>query len=271
MVLSASHNKVEAIGIFCHKVLAANRNTEVSTLALGFLLSQMGYLRQTDANRADIIVRICHTRNTQTQLRTTDMKDYLDLYFSEFLIIISIINLVLLGYLVFYLKKHKKLHIPHKEQPHKEQPTPFTLHKKEVEKRVEEKVEREIEREETDNNFLPNKKKENYVELLRPRIAKWVESKAYMREQFTIEELAAKLYTNKTYLSSFIREEYSMNFSGWIAHLRIEEAKRMMRENPDQKLIDVAFNVGFSSLAYFSSVFSKIEGVSPSVWLKKAN
>ena len=35
------------------------------------------------------------------------MKDYLELYFSEFLIIISIINLVLLGYLTFYLKKHK--------------------------------------------------------------------------------------------------------------------------------------------------------------------
>lgn len=116
---------------------------------------------------------------------------------------------------------------------------------------MEEKVEKKIERKETDNNSLPNKKKEKYVELLRPRIAKWVESKAYMREQFTIEELAAKLYTNKTYLSSFIREEYGMNFSGWIAHLRIEEAKRMMRENPDQKLIDVAFNVGFSSLAYF--------------------
>lgn len=208
------------------------------------------------------------------------MKDYLGLYFSELLTIISIINLVLLAYLVFYLKKHKKLHIPHKEQP-----TSFNPDKKEEENRKEEMREmkeemREKEEEmgekkeietEADNNFLPNKKKENYVELLRPRIAKWVESKAYMREQFTIEELAAKLYTNKTYLSSFIREEYGMNFSGWIAHLRIEEAKRMMRENPDQKLIDVAFNVGFSSLAYFSSVFSKIEGVSPSVWLKKAN
>ena len=206
------------------------------------------------------------------------MKDYLELYFSEFLIIISIINLVLLGYLVFYLKKHKKLHIPHKEQPHKEQLTSFNPDKKEEENRKEEMREKEEEmgekkeiETEADDNSLPNKKKENYVELLRPRIAKWVESKAYMREQFTIEELAAKLYTNKTYLSSFIREEYGMNFSGWIAHLRIEEAKRMMRENPDQKLIDVAFNVGFSSLAYFSSVFSKIEGVSPSVWLKKAN
>lgn len=208
------------------------------------------------------------------------MKDYLELYFSELLTIVSIINLVLLAYLVFYLKKHKKLHIPHKEQP-----TSFNPDKKEEENRKEEmremkeemrekKEEMEEKKEietEADNNSLPNKKKENYVELLRPRIAKWVESKAYMREQFTIEELAAKLYTNKTYLSSFIREEYGMNFSGWIAHLRIEEAKRMMRENPDQKLIDVAFNVGFSSLAYFSSVFSKIEGVSPSVWLKKAN
>lgn len=208
------------------------------------------------------------------------MKDYLGLYFSELLTIVSIINLVLLAYLVFYLKKHKKLHIPHKEQL-----TSFNPDKKEEENRKEEMREmkkemREKEEEmgekkeietEADDNSLPNKKKENYVELLRPRIAKWVESKAYMREHFTIEELAAKLYTNKTYLSSFIREEYGMNFSGWIAHLRIEEAKRMMRENPDQKLIDVAFNVGFSSLAYFSCVFSKIEGVSPSVWLKKAN
>lgn len=201
------------------------------------------------------------------------MKDYLGLYFSELLTIVSIINLVLLAYLVFYLKKHKKLHIPHKEQL-----TSFNPDKKEEENRKEEMREKEEEmgekkeiETEADNNSLPNKKKENYIELLRPRIAKWVESKAYTHEQFTIEELAAKLYTNKTYLSSFIREEYGMNFSGWIAHLRIEEAKRMMRENPDQKLIDVAFNVGFSSLAYFSSVFSKMEGVSPSLWLRKAN
>ena len=70
MILPASHNKVKAIGIICHKVLAANRNTEVSTLALGFLLSQKGYLRQTDANRANIIVRIYHAGNSQIQLRS---------------------------------------------------------------------------------------------------------------------------------------------------------------------------------------------------------
>ena len=45
------------------------------------------------------------------------MKDYLELYFSEFLIIISIINLVLLGYLAFYLKKHKYPPQPVRERP----------------------------------------------------------------------------------------------------------------------------------------------------------
>lgn len=212
------------------------------------------------------------------------MKDYLDLYFLEILTTTSIINLVLLGYLVFYLKKHKKLHMPHKEQPisfnpdkkeeekerKRKKEKKDEMREKNEEKKEEKREKKEIEIE-ADNNSLQNKNKENYMNLLRPRIAKWVESKAYTRERFTIEELAAKLYTNKTYLSSFIREEYGMNFSGWIAQLRIEEAKRMMRENPDQKLIDVAFNVGFSSLAYFSSVFSKMEGVSPSLWLRKAN
>lgn len=60
-----------------------------------------------------------------------------------------------------------------------------------------------------------------------------------------------------------------MNFSSWIASLRLEEAKKMMSEHPDAKLKDIAYNVGFSSLPYFSSVFAKSEGVTPSAWMKE--
>lgn len=45
-----------------------------------------------------------------------------------------------------------------------------------------------------------------------------------------------------------------MSFSSWIASLRLEEAKKMMSEHPDAKLKDIAYNVGFSSLPYFSSI-----------------
>lgn len=111
--------------------------------------------------------------------------------------------------------------------------------------------------------------KEDFRDILRPRIAVWVKAKAYTHEQFTLEELASKLYTNKTYLSTFIKEEYDMNFSGWVASLRIDEAKRIMMKDPEKKLQEVAFECGFSSLAYFSSVFSKSEGISPSAWQRE--
>ena len=111
--------------------------------------------------------------------------------------------------------------------------------------------------------------KEDFRNILRPRIAAWVKAKAYTHEQFTLEELAARLYTNKTYLSTFIKDEYDMNFSGWVASLRIDEAKRIMMKEPEKKLQEIAFECGFSSLAYFSSVFSKSEGISPSAWLRE--
>lgn len=111
--------------------------------------------------------------------------------------------------------------------------------------------------------------KEDFRNILRPRIAAWVKAKAYTHEQFTLDELAARLYTNKTYLSTFIKDEYDMNFSGWVASLRIDEAKRIMMKEPEKKLQEVAFECGFSSLAYFSSVFSKSEGISPSAWQRE--
>ena len=111
--------------------------------------------------------------------------------------------------------------------------------------------------------------KEDFRNILRPRIAVWVKAKAYTHEQFTLEELATRLYTNKTYLSTFIKDEYDMNFSSWVASLRIDEAKRIMMKEPEKRLQEVAFECGFSSLAYFSSVFSKSEGISPSAWQRE--
>lgn len=108
----------------------------------------------------------------------------------------------------------------------------------------------------------------NYEEKIKPKLDIWLDSKRFRTEQFSIDDLATRLGTNKYYLSTYIRENYNMNFSTWVASLRLQEAKRMMQENHDIRLEDVAYAVGFSSLSYFSKVFSKQEGVSPSVWLR---
>ena len=139
-------------------------------------------------------------------------------------------------------------------------------HKERKKKEEDEEAERE---EVTATSRTKKTYKEDFRNILRPRIAAWVKAKAYTHEQFTLEELAARLYTNKTYLSTFIKDEYDMNFSGWVASLRIDEAKRIMLKEPEKRLQEVAFECGFSSLAYFSSVFSKSEGISPSAWQRE--
>lgn len=137
------------------------------------------------------------------------------------------------------------------------------------ERKKKEKEEKAEEEEVTATNRTKKPYKEDFRDILRPRIAVWVKAKAYTHEQFTLEELASSLYTNKTYLSTFIKEEYDMNFSGWVASLRIDEAKRIMMKESEKRLQEVAFECGFSSLAYFSSVFSKSEGISPSAWQRE--
>lgn len=123
------------------------------------------------------------------------------------------------------------------------------------ERKKKEKEEKAEEEEVTATSRTKKPYKEDFRDILRPRIAVWVKAKAYTHEQFTLEELASSLYTNKTYLSTFIKEEYDMNFSGWVASLRINEAKRIMMKEPEKRLQEVAFECGFSSLAYFPAYF----------------
>lgn len=107
------------------------------------------------------------------------------------------------------------------------------------------------------------------VQTLEQRINTWMEAKEYVGSQFTIDELATKLGTNKGYLSFFINEHFGTNFSVWVSGLRINEAKQLMTANPERKMEDIAYTVGFSSPSYFSKVFASHEGMSPTVWRRE--
>lgn len=101
---------------------------------------------------------------------------------------------------------------------------------------------------------------------LEQRINEWKEEKLYLTDQITINDIAERLGTDRRYLSRFINEHYGINFSRWISEMRIDEAKRLMEKETDEGLEWVALQTGFSSLSYFSKVFSQVVGVSPKKW-----
>lgn len=101
----------------------------------------------------------------------------------------------------------------------------------------------------------------------RARLDEWMEKeKPYLKKDFRLIDLMQVLPTNRTYLSQFIMAEYGCNFYQFVAKYRVEEAKRLMRENPGLKIQDIAERSGFSSPVVFSRTFVRETGISPSEW-----
>lgn len=90
----------------------------------------------------------------------------------------------------------------------------------------------------------------------------------YMREncrrEISLEEVADQVYVSKWYFSKLFRKEKGIKFSDYMSALRIEQAQKIIRENPNLKNYEVADMVGFGNVRYFSQLFKKITGKTPS-------
>ena len=89
--------------------------------------------------------------------------------------------------------------------------------------------------------------------------------KLYRRRDVTIEKVAEKLSTNRTYLSRAINGNGGMSFSQHVNAYRIEEARRILSETDTEIQIKaLAYELGFSTPETFSTSFRKAIGMLPS-------
>lgn len=104
----------------------------------------------------------------------------------------------------------------------------------------------------------------------RAKLEQWMqEKKPYLNPNFRLIDMREVLPLNRTYLSQLIHSEYDSTFYQFVNGYRIEEAKRLLHENPDMRIEDVASGSGFSSREVFTRVFTKETGVTPREWSKK--
>lgn len=67
-----------------------------------------------------------------------------------------------------------------------------------------------------------------------------------------------------SYLSHIFRREMDVSPAQYLTQIRIDEAKRIMREQPDRMMKEVAALVGFVNQYHFSKVFKRSTGIWPS-------
>lgn len=84
----------------------------------------------------------------------------------------------------------------------------------------------------------------------------------------SIEEIADKLSVSQRYLSDTLKKETGKTSTEHLQLYLIDEAKNILL-NPDKTIAEVAYDLGFEYPPYFSRLFKKKEGISPSEYREK--
>ena len=91
-------------------------------------------------------------------------------------------------------------------------------------------------------------------------------AKAYIQEHQTedlrLAQVAKAVNTSSFYFCKIFKKATGINFTDYLARVRIEKAKNLLL-NPNLRISEIAYEVGFQSLTHFNRVFKKILGESP--------
>jgi AraC-like DNA-binding protein len=93
--------------------------------------------------------------------------------------------------------------------------------------------------------------------------------KPYCNEELTLKTLAEQLKITQHQLSELLNLHYHESFNNFINRYRIQEALRLMELKPGFSVIDLGYEVGFSSNSAFYRAFQKETGTAPGLYKKK--
>lgn len=93
------------------------------------------------------------------------------------------------------------------------------------------------------------------------RARRYIESR--FTEELSLEEVADHVHLNSFYLSKVFKQYVGETFIDYLTSLRIRRAKQLIEEDA-LSLKEICFEVGYKDPNYFSRVFKKVTGVTPS-------
>lgn len=113
------------------------------------------------------------------------------------------------------------------------------------------------------STYLPSQKRyhmEQAIQYIEKHIAE---------EDLCVQSIAKALKMSESHFRHSFKEVHNVSPARYISLKRIQIAKRLLNTADEVSVEDVARQVGFSSIYYFSSAFKKEVKCSPTEWRKK--
>jgi AraC family transcriptional regulator len=101
--------------------------------------------------------------------------------------------------------------------------------------------------------------------------ANWNAISRYIRdhldEPVTVEALARIAQMSAERFGEAFRDATGMSVRQWQMDHRVRNAQRLLTDNPNESLTEVATLCGFADQSHFSRAFLKVVGLTPTAWL----
>lgn len=110
------------------------------------------------------------------------------------------------------------------------------------------------------------KKQESTEERISRQLSELFEKQRIYREfELKIEDVAMRIGTNRTYLSSVLNNKYGYSFLRFVNRYRLDEAKELLLST-SLPVCRIADKVGYKNINTFISCFRERFGLSPKQW-----
>jgi two-component system response regulator YesN len=90
----------------------------------------------------------------------------------------------------------------------------------------------------------------------------------YHNESLTIHDLCRHVHLSKSYFSAVFKQHTEQTIMEYVTRVRLDKAKDLLRHTP-MKFYEIAEKVGYSDPQYFSVLFKKHMGTSPTEYREK--
>jgi AraC-like DNA-binding protein/ligand-binding sensor protein len=81
-------------------------------------------------------------------------------------------------------------------------------------------------------------------------------------EELSLGQVAKAVNTSTFHFCKMFKRTTGLNFTEYVSRVRVEKARNLLL-NPNLRISEIAYEIGFQSLTHFNRVFKKITGQSP--------
>lgn len=92
--------------------------------------------------------------------------------------------------------------------------------------------------------------------------------KTNQSEDISLGQVAKAVNTSTFYFCKMFKKATGINFTEYLSRVRLEKARNLLL-NPNLRISEIAYEVGFQSLTHFNRIFKKVVGQSPTEYRKQ--